>query len=62
MEILRNTNGYILKKVKRNFEGSYAIIKDGEQSKTQFNTSTVKKALLKMSDDDFEKFAKERLS
>lgn len=56
--ILREAQGYKLEKVKRNFEGSYAITKDGKKSKCQYNTGTVKKVLMKMTDDEFVQFAK----
>lgn len=57
---LREVDGYKLEKVKRNFEGSYAFVKDGKKSECQFNTGTVKKVLMKMSDKEFIEFAKTR--
>lgn len=56
--ILRDVQGYRVEKVKRNVEGSYAITYNGKKSLTQYNAGTLKKALLKMSDEEFVEYAK----
>lgn len=56
MKNLRKTNSYTIRKVKRNFEGSYDIFKDERKSEIQYNMGTVR-YLLKMSDAEFLKYA-----
>jgi hypothetical protein len=51
-EIVKKVNEYTIRKVKRNFEGSYAIFKNEVKSVTQYNAGTVA-YFIKMTDIDF---------